>query len=124
MGCSSNSADYIVRVHEVPTATISGNAFICEGGETMLTASGGTHYIWSTGETTPSITITAAGTYSVQVFNNDECSSVATKTITNIENPNALISASEEYTCAGDVKLDATSCEFLWNTGQQISNHG
>lgn len=120
-GCESQPADVVVRVHEVPIAKISGDSYICEGGETTLTASGGVRYIWSTGATTSSITITQAGTYTVEVFNSDSCSSFASKTITTIENPDALISASEEYICAGDVvTLTATGGgTYMWNTGQQ-----
>ena len=105
----------------MPIAKISGDSYICEGGETTLTASGGVRYIWSTGATTSSITITQAGTYTVEVFNSDSCSSFASKTITTIENPDALISASEEYICAGDVvTLTATGGgTYMWNTGQQ-----
>ena len=38
---------------------------ICNGTSTMFTASGGTNYLWSTGETTAAISVSVAGPYSV-----------------------------------------------------------
>ena len=47
------------------TPTISGNNTICVGGSTILTSSSATGNIWSTGDTTQSITVNSAGSYSV-----------------------------------------------------------
>lgn len=54
-----------------PNVTPSDPGF-CAGGSVTLTApSGYTGYIWSNGATTPSITVSTAGTYSVKVTNGD-----------------------------------------------------
>ncbi len=58
----------------VAELTAAGPTTFCEGGSVVLTASGGTSYLWSNGETTPSITVTGAGTYSVTVSNAAGCS--------------------------------------------------
>lgn len=57
----------VLTVHEAPEVTISGNTNIYSGEGATLTASGADSYLWSTGETTASITVypTATATYSV-----------------------------------------------------------
>ena len=55
-GCSAS--DMIsVTVNPIPNPEIDGNLNICDGEETILIASGGTTYSWSTGDTTDSIAV-------------------------------------------------------------------
>jgi hypothetical protein len=67
--CFSASDNIVVSFPTNLTASISGNTNLCGvGGSTTLTASGtGTSYLWSTGATTPSITVSpkSTTTYSV-----------------------------------------------------------
>ncbi|MDZ4846342.1 MAG: proprotein convertase P-domain-containing protein [Chitinophagales bacterium] len=74
-GCSGTASQNIT-VNPTPSADAGVNQTICAGDTTMLTASGGTSYSWSTGETTASITITPAAdaTYFVSVTNASGCS--------------------------------------------------
>ena len=57
----------VLTVHEAPEVTISGNTNVYSGEGATLTASGADSYLWSTGETTASITVypSATATYSV-----------------------------------------------------------
>lgn len=57
----------VLTVNEAPEVAISGNTNIYSGESTTLTASGADSYIWSTGETTASITVypSETTTYSV-----------------------------------------------------------
>jgi hypothetical protein len=48
---------------------LSGPSEFCDGDSVILTASNGFTYLWSTGETTPSITVYTGDDYSVQIFN-------------------------------------------------------
>lgn len=66
-----------------PTPVIYGDNQICQGESTILTAVGGTQYLWSTGATTSQITDTA-GTYTVTVTNDDGCSASASYTVENL----------------------------------------
>lgn len=63
-----------------PTISASGDSTFCENDSLILTCSQAQTYVWSTGETTPSITVYTAGTYTVSVT--DVC---------NPTNPNADI---------------------------------
>ena len=59
-----------LTVLPTPEVEILGDDFICFGTSTILTAEGPfSTYLWSTGETTPAITVSAEGTYSVTVRN-------------------------------------------------------
>lgn len=91
--CGTGTATITVTVDDgLPTATITGPTQICVGGFTVLTASGGGTYLWSTSEPTASITVGTAGVYSVDVTNACGTAS-ASVTVTSIT-PTASIAAS------------------------------
>ena len=72
-----------LTVHESPVVTIEGNTTITQGESTTLTASGADSYVWSTGETMASITVSPESTtkYSV-VGTTNGCESEAEITVT------------------------------------------
>ena len=63
----SNHIIVTVNPNPVPTITASGPTTFCQGGSVVLTASASSSYLWSTGATTQSITVSASGSYSVSV---------------------------------------------------------
>lgn len=75
-GCSANGS-ITEDAGTQPQVTIepSGSPTFCQGGSITLTANATDtdSYYWSTGETTPSITVSSTGSYSVQVFNASGC---------------------------------------------------
>lgn len=57
-----------------PTITITGSTTLCNGAFTVLSApTGFSNYVWSTGETTRQIVVSAAGTFSVQTGTASSC---------------------------------------------------
>jgi gliding motility-associated-like protein len=80
--CGSATAQVEITGGTPPMASISGNLLVCPDAGTLLTAAGGTSFLWNTGATTGSITVNAPGTYSVTVSN--DCGS-ATAQATVIE---------------------------------------
>ena len=68
-GCE-NTDSVTVTVVPRPVTEIDGLNQICIGGSIVLTASGGDTYLWSTGETTPSISVipTQTTTYTATTF--------------------------------------------------------
>lgn len=84
-GCNSLPSNEItvnVSALESPDVTINGSTVICEGQSVVLTAeSGFASYLWNTGATTQSITVTASGDYSVIVTDNIGCISLPSATI-------------------------------------------
>src|SRR5690606_21124033 len=73
-GCVG-TASKTVNVLPNPVVTITGGGSICLGESITLQANGGNNYVWSTGATTSSITVspTSTTTYSVSVEGSGEC---------------------------------------------------
>jgi hypothetical protein len=77
-GCIDTTAAYTVTVFADPdtSVTASGSLAFCAGGSVTLTAASGQSYLWSTGDTTQSITSNTTGTYSAMVTTSNGCSAV------------------------------------------------
>ena len=84
---NSNGCDSVVTfhitIHPMPMVTILGNTQISIGGSTILVASGADTYVWSTGETTSSITVspTVTTTYYVTGITPYGCTDTASVTV-------------------------------------------
>ena len=78
-----SEGEWVIVVHEIPNVTISGNNSIVIGESTTLTASGAASYVWSTGETTASITVspTENKTYTVVGTSAGGCTDDASITV-------------------------------------------
>ncbi|MEZ4910989.1 MAG: T9SS type A sorting domain-containing protein [Saprospiraceae bacterium] len=101
-GCVSTT-NVTVIVNQLPIPIISGNTKICEGSSTTLTASGGTTYLWSTGSTTPEITVSPTYTtdYSVTVTSLTGCSASTLVTVMVKDKP-TLVFTGPDNICLGD----------------------
>jgi hypothetical protein len=71
--CLDDQESLGFTVNPLPIINISGETEFCEGESTVLTASTGTSYLWSTNETTQSINVSQAGNYSVVVTDMNGC---------------------------------------------------
>jgi len=114
-GCNAITASGTITVTatvSTPTISSSGSTTICSGNSITLTsssASGGS-YLWSTGATTQSISVNAAGTYSVTVTNAGGCSATSANTVTTVRNSPTVSSSSGASRCGtGSVTLSATA---------------
>ncbi|WP_119789298.1 Ig-like domain-containing protein [Flavobacterium anhuiense] len=75
-GCESTRLLVSVTVNPTPVApsiSADGATTFCQGDSITLTSTGGSSYLWSTGATTQSITVSVSGNYSVKVFNASGC---------------------------------------------------
>lgn len=113
-----------------PSATIAGILNVCSG-STILTASQGVSYLWSTGAITQSATITTVGTHSVTITDADGCVSVASVTILpnsiavsptiDVVQPNCSVST-------GSITITSPAAEYsfdngiTWSTNPAMSN--
>ncbi|MEY3420650.1 MAG: hypothetical protein RIR48_935 [Bacteroidota bacterium] len=109
-----------VKVNALPFVTISGIKTICTGGSTVLTASGGSRYVWSTGETTAALTITpsSTSTYYVSVTDEKGCLSVDSAKVVVNNLPSPVISGDFEICKGESTTLTASGGTlFEWSTG-------
>ena len=98
-GCSGTDS-FTVNVVTSVTAAISGNTNICSGNSTTLTASGGTSFLWNTGDTTATISITpgSSSIYFVTV-SSGSCNDVDSINVTVNAPPAAGISSQSNVLC-------------------------
>ncbi|WP_310589090.1 SdrD B-like domain-containing protein [Fibrella forsythiae] len=66
---------------EQPTVSVIGATQLCYGDSVKLQAPAGFTYLWSNKATTQSITVKEGGAYSVQVFDQNGCSSVPSSSV-------------------------------------------
>ncbi|MFC2176162.1 gliding motility-associated C-terminal domain-containing protein [Bacteroidota bacterium] len=122
-GCGSPSPDVTVVVHPNPVVTItpSGALEFCAGDSVVLTSSVSDSYLWSTGDTTQSITVFGTGDYDVTVTDTNSCSTVADVIAVVVhDNPTPVISpATSLEFCAGDsaILISSVGEKYAWSNG-------
>lgn len=104
-----------------------GPLVFCSGQDVVLSVPGDfAAYSWSNGDTTPSLTVTSPGTYSVTVTRADGCtvnSNLLKITLDPVETP--LIQASGDSVLCGGASLTLSStpaASYLWSTGDTTQN--
>ena len=124
-GCSANTNAITVTVNALPNADVTANGptTFCQGNNVLLTATGGSSYLWSTGETTQSILVSTSENIHVDVTNANGCTAAAANTIvTVLPVTTATITANGPTAiCLGsNVTLSATAgtgLTYLWSNG-------
>jgi len=124
-GCTSASASTTVTVNpnpSVPVISANGPVTFCAGDSVVLSSSSSTNNVWSTGDTTQTITVTNSGNYFVTVTNTFGCSAQSASTTVNVNaNPStpAITAGGPVTFCVGDSVVLSSSSAFnnLWNTG-------
>lgn len=106
---------------------VGGETSICEGGEVVLTAeAGGAQYLWSNGADTETITVTAAGNYSVLIYDAEECVSVSNNVLVTMiqdETPTISIEGDAVFCEGGEAILSSTlGANYNWSNGMTGSS--
>jgi hypothetical protein len=118
-GCTD--ADIInVTINALPVVSLEAAPDFCEGAVVILDAANpGSNYLWNTGATTQTLSVTESGTYAVTVTNAAGCD--ATDVITLTEHPNPLVDLGDDIIVCADeiITLDAANigADYLWNNG-------
>jgi hypothetical protein len=104
-----------------PVITAGGPTTFCYGGSVVLSTDVYVSWLWSTGDTTQSITITTSGTYTVYATDINGCTGTSAATIV-IVNPlpvPVITVGGGTFFCQGDsVSLTAdTVSAYSWSTG-------
>src|SRR5690606_28431787 len=108
-----------LTINNAPTASISGDDSVCQGGSVTFTATGGTSYEWSTGDNTTSITVNDGTPVVVTVTDANGCTDAATKTLTINNAPTASISGDDSVCDGGSVTFTATGgTSYEWSSSE------
>lgn len=124
-GCSRTSLPLNITIYPLPTPNIvvTGGTNICDGQSTTLSSNNVySSYLWSTGATSSSITVSTSGTYFLTVTDNNGCVGTSSgKTITVNANPTPTIVANgpTEFCDGGNVTLQVTQTyqSYNWSNG-------
>jgi hypothetical protein len=118
---SVTSNSIIITVNPQPiAATIAANgpSSICNGNSVELT--GNTNGIWSTGTTTPGITVTNAGAYFVT--NTNSCGSINSNTITvtidSLPSPATISAIGSTTICSGETVILTGNINGTWSNNE------
>ena len=131
--CKSNSSITITQPTPL-TVSLSNNNISCYGGKTNIntTVSGGNSpytYLWSGGQTTSSLTNITAGTYSVTVKDNSNCTEISSITITQPTNA-IILYTTTNVNCFGEsngaINISVTggtpTYTYNWSNGSVTQN--
>jgi hypothetical protein len=120
-GCASTSTPISVNVSNAPAPTISASSTqACSGDVVTVTASAADSYLWSSGETTQSIQVSATAAVYVTVTNANACNGVGQSATTNITFT-ATPTAAGSFTSAGNVvtftNTSTGATAYSWDFG-------
>ncbi|MGB3467803.1 MAG: T9SS type A sorting domain-containing protein [Cyclobacteriaceae bacterium] len=120
LGCSATD-EITVTYAPIVNYDLGSNQTICNDQSTTLDAGEGfTDYLWSTGDTTQTITVNEAGTYSVTVANEQGCTA-SDEIIVSVSTDLLADLPSEQAGCQGETLILNAGEEFnnyAWNTGE------
>jgi len=101
-----------------PSPSITSPTTLCDGSATLSTGSplAGHIYRWSTGDTTPALTVSSPGLYTVTVTNTQGCEGTATRSI-------GASTAAPTVSIGGSVSICGAQAAQLNATGANISRY-
>jgi len=120
-----------ITVPPLLIALADGSSLVCPGettGEATATGIGGTppySYLWSTSDTTQTITGLSAGTYTVTITDDNDCEAEASVTLEEAEGVTVVVTGTEIVCGAGNtgtatanVSTGTPPFDYLWSTGE------
>jgi gliding motility-associated-like protein len=122
-GACPGTANVSVIVATSISPTISSSTTICSGSSATLTASGVSNYLWSTGETTNSITVTPSTDSVYTVAYLGPCSGTSSVSVSVVPSPTITVSNNTTI-CSGDATtlIASGGVNYLWiNNGASTS---
>ena len=118
----------VINVLPSPTVSISGNAIICSGSSTTLTATGGGTYLWSTanlkGSNNASVTVSMSGVNTVTVTGANGCITIASISTTVLALPVLTVTPTSTTICSGKtVTLSVSGASsYVWMPSGSATN--
>lgn len=124
LGCEVTDSINLT-IYPLPDIHLPNDTLICEGNKVKLEApTGFINYLWNTGSTSNSITVSNSGTYILEVKDDKLCTNKDTFNLTVLQLPKTKL-GKDRYLCIGDtIKLWAGEGfkSYLWNTGDTVES--
>ena len=114
--------DTIEVLGNVLQLDLGNNLFRCPGDTATFSANiSNVSYLWSTGDTTASITVSQPGIYSLQITDQYGCVKSDTVQLINYVAPNFILGNDTSFCAGGFIELNANAnlsgASYLWNNG-------
>lgn len=122
--CTSTPVSVTINKENDPNVTITGNLLLCDQTSIQLTAASagtGNLYTWSTGATTPAITVTSPGTYTVTVKTPANCQYTKSVTVAQGIVPAVQNSSLSQCSNTATAIFDLTSAQPNISTTSTVS---
>ncbi|MGE0637779.1 MAG: M4 family metallopeptidase [Bacteroidia bacterium] len=107
--CGSASDNIEVTIGTTPTVDAGADAELCEGESVTLNASGSGTFLWSTGETTASITVTPSVTESYSLTSTSTCGNASDQVTVTVNVPVAPV-----ITDNGGMLISSPASSYQW----------
>lgn len=122
----NDTLQFTIHTFGYPATTITSDTTICAGNTVTLTVTGGSEYLWNTGDTTAVISVLPADTTTYIVATSDTNGCQTTDTVVVNVNPIPSISFNVSDTsnaCQGtNVNIVASGgSSYFWNTGDSTA---
>ena len=122
-GCTDDDLTHI-NVAPSPLAELPETISTCADSPVVLDAENdGSTFVWNTGETTQSISVTTSGLYTVEIENGFGCTLLDSVLVSLYLNPEVTLGADTGFCAGGEIILDATTPDvtYAWSTGATTS---
>ncbi|MCB9351762.1 MAG: hypothetical protein H6573_30355 [Lewinellaceae bacterium] len=117
LGCTGQTSA-LVSQGAAPMPQILGLPSFCPGSTTTLNAGTFDNYLWSTGDTTQTITVSSEGAFSVTVSDGQGCPGAAAVVVVQASELMPQISGPLSFCTGASTTLDAGVFDsYLWSTG-------
>ena len=129
-GCDATSMPTNITVNARPAAPVvsaNGSVDFCDGESVLLISSSPTNNLWTTGDTTNTVVVSASGNYAVTLNSATGCSSTSNSIMVNVRpqptKPVITVNGDTSF-CSGDsVVLSSTiNSGLLWSTGDTTNS--
>jgi len=122
-GCTATDNIFIIEL-ALPQPVVGGSLSICDGSNALLnTTTSFNAYEWSNGQSTPSIIVNTAGTYTVTVTAVNGCTGTDSETLTVLPVPSPNLFQGV-YACDNQLLINTESnyTTYAWSTGDSTPN--
>jgi len=123
-GCISQATQSI-SVDGLPNGSAGLDQLICQGQTTILSATGGSSYLWNNGNTSPFISVNPSQTttYTVSIFNTSGCFVIDTIIVEVSTGPNITLSGNTTICSGGSTQITGSGgTSYSWSPNVGISS--